>query len=60
MYNYKRAFQKDSKIIVDYFSLIQNIKAKHSILNKNTYNLNKTGFIIDIIVALVVIILSKR
>ncbi|KAF1925382.1 uncharacterized protein M421DRAFT_398614, partial [Didymella exigua CBS 183.55] len=43
-YNYKRALCKDPK-----FYLVENIKAKYSILDKDTYNFNKSRFIISVI-----------
>jgi hypothetical protein len=45
-YNYRQALCKDPKAIQEWFTLIANIKAKYSILDNNTYNFNKTGFII--------------
>jgi hypothetical protein len=59
-YNYKRALCKDPKIIQGWFRLIENIKAKYSILNNNTYNFNKTSFIIGIILTRAVVTTSKR
>ena len=55
-YNYKRALYKNFKLIQDQFQLIENIEAKHSIQNKDTYNFNKIGFIIGQILTRVVII----
>ena len=45
-YDYKRALCKDSGVVQGQFSLVANIKAKYSILDNDTYNFNKTGFII--------------
>ena len=45
-YNYKRALCKDSKVLQGQYSLVANVKAKYSIQDKDTYNFNKTGFII--------------
>ena len=49
-YNCQRALNKDLKVISKWFKLVRNIKAKHSIINKNTYNFNKTGFIMGVII----------
>ena len=48
-YDYQRAKYEDQKAIREWFNLIQNIKAKHRILDDNTYNFNKTGFMMGII-----------
>ncbi|KAF1925490.1 uncharacterized protein M421DRAFT_69998, partial [Didymella exigua CBS 183.55] len=40
-YNYKQALCKDSG-----FCLVENTNAKYSILDKDTYNFNKSRFIV--------------
>ena len=57
-YDYQRAKYKDRKAIREWFNLIQNIKAKHGILDNDIYNFDKTSFIIGIIFAGIVIISS--
>ena len=42
------------------FKLMYDIKIKYSITNKNTYNFNKVGFIISIILIKAVIIAFKK
>jgi hypothetical protein len=59
-YNYKRALCKDPEIIQGWFQLIENMKAKYSILNDDTYNFDKTGFMIGIISTRAVVTASKR
>ena len=59
-YNYKRALCKDSKVIKGWFRLVENIKAKYSILNNNTYNFNKAGFIMGVILTGVVVTALER
>jgi hypothetical protein len=36
-------------VIRDWFWLVENTKAKYSILDEDTYNFNKSGFIIGVI-----------
>ncbi|KAF1924344.1 uncharacterized protein M421DRAFT_37590, partial [Didymella exigua CBS 183.55] len=52
-YNYKRALCKDPK-------LVENTKAKYSILDKDTHNFNKSSFIIGVISTSAVVTGSKR
>ncbi|KAF1928794.1 uncharacterized protein M421DRAFT_62886, partial [Didymella exigua CBS 183.55] len=52
-YNYKRALYKDLK-------LIENTKAKYSILDKDTCNFNKSSFIIGVISTGAVVTGSKH
>ena len=59
-YNYKRAKYKDLEVIKPQFKLIHNTKAKYSITNKDSYNFNKSGFIMGVILTGTVIIGSKR
>jgi hypothetical protein len=44
-YDYKRAFCEDSDDVRAWFELVGNTKAKHSILDDNTWNFDETGFI---------------
>jgi adenine-specific DNA methylase len=59
-YDYKRALCEDPEIIQGWFRLIENMKAKYGILNNDTYNFNKTGFIIGIISTGAVVTASER
>ena len=48
-------------LIKSQFNLVEQIKAKYSIYNKDVYNFNKASFIIDkIITQLIIIVLEKR
>ena len=58
-YDYQRAKYEDRKAIREWFNLVRNIKAKHGILDDNTYNFNETGFMIGIIHAGMVVISSN-
>ena len=58
-YDYQRAKCEDQKAIREWFDLVRNIKAKHGILDNNTYNFDETSFIIGIIHAGMVIISSN-
>ena len=59
-YNSQRALCEDAGIIKPWFKLYNAIKEKYGILNKDTYNFNKTGFIIGVITSQLVIIGRKR
>jgi len=57
-YDYQRAKYEDRKAIREWFNLIRNIKAKHRILDNDTYNFDETSFIIGVIHVGIVIISS--
>jgi hypothetical protein len=59
-YDYKRALCEDSGVVQSWFSLVANIKAKYSIQDNNTYNFDKTGFIIGQIFLGAVVTASER
>jgi hypothetical protein len=59
-YDYKRALYKDPKVIQGWFRLVENTKAKYSILDKDTYNFNKSSFIIGVILIGAVVTGSKH
>src|SRR5437667_9362293 len=48
-YDYQRAKCEDRKAIGEWFDLVRNMKAKHGILDDDTYNFDETGFMIGII-----------
>jgi hypothetical protein len=48
-YNQRQALCEDYTTIAAWFQLVQNVKAKYSILDKDTWNFNKTGFIMGVI-----------
>jgi len=54
-YDYQRAKCEDLKIIGEWFALMHNTKVKYGILNKDTYNFNKIGFIMGIITPIIVV-----
>ena len=59
-YNQQRALCEDPKIISSWFTLIQRTKEKYSIIDEDTYNFNKTGFIIGKILSQLVVTGSER
>jgi hypothetical protein len=46
-YNYKRALCKNPEIIQGWFGLVVNIKAKYGIQDEDTFNFDKTGFMMN-------------
>ena len=48
-YDNQRALCEDPEKIEKWFCLVQNTIAKYSVCNKDIYNFNETGFLIDII-----------
>jgi hypothetical protein len=59
-YDYQRALCKDPEIIGNWFRLLRNIMAKYRIIDENLYNCDKTGFIMGIITASMVITHSDK
>jgi hypothetical protein len=59
-YNYQRALCEDPEVIGNWFRLLRNIMAKYGITDNNLYNFNKTGFIMGVITALMVVTRSNR
>lgn len=43
-YDYKRALCEDPEVIQGWLRLVENMKAKHGILDNDTYNFDETGF----------------
>jgi hypothetical protein len=48
-YDYKRALCEDPKVIQGWFQLVENTKAKYSILDEDTYNFDESGFMMGMI-----------
>ena len=48
IYDYRRALCEDPNVINAWFNLVSNTRNKYSILNCNTYNFNKLGFMIGV------------
>jgi hypothetical protein len=59
-YDYKRALCEDPEIIQGWFRLVENMKAKYSILDDDTYNFDETGFMIGMILTGAVVTASER
>jgi len=57
-YDYQRAKCEDPTVIHEWFALIHNIKVKYGILNDDSYNFDKTGFIMGIIITFIVVTTS--
>lgn len=47
--NQDQFLAQDNNIIYNWFNLYQSTKAKHGILNKNTYNMDENRYIMGII-----------
>ena len=60
VYDFQRAVCEDPELINAWFKLVNNIKAKYSIINNDFCNFNKTGFMISVIYALMVITRINR
>ncbi|KFZ20749.1 hypothetical protein V502_03005 [Pseudogymnoascus sp. VKM F-4520 (FW-2644)] len=58
-YDYKRAKCEDPKIIQDWFSPVQNVIAKYSILEQDIYNFDEAGFAIRVIATAKVVTSSE-
>ena len=48
-YDYQRAKCEDPKVISQWFTHVQNVKAKYGIVDDDIYNFDKTGFMMGII-----------
>lgn len=48
-YDHQRALNKNLQVIKKWFDLVRSTKEKFEILNKDTYNFDKTGFTMNII-----------
>jgi RecB family endonuclease NucS len=59
-YDYKRALCENPEVVRGWFRLVENTKAKHGILDEDTYNFDESGFMIGIISTRVVVIGSER
>jgi hypothetical protein len=59
-YDYKRALCEDPDDVRAWFKLVGNTKAKHGILDDDTWNFDKTGFMMGQIVPSMVITASER
>jgi hypothetical protein len=59
-YDYKRALSEDPVVIQDWFRRVANIKAKHGILNDDTYNFDESGFMMGQISTGAVVTSSER
>jgi hypothetical protein len=59
-YNYQRAAYEDPALILPWFELVQSIKAKYGILDKDTWNFNELGFLIGKITSQLVVTGSEK
>ncbi|EAQ88886.1 hypothetical protein CHGG_05505 [Chaetomium globosum CBS 148.51] len=57
-YDYQRAKSEDPKIIGQWFTLVQNTRAKYGIVDDDVYNFDETGFMMGIIFAGMVVTTS--
>ena len=47
--SYRRADCEDLEVILGWFHLLENIKAKHGILGEDTYDFDTSGFMTGVI-----------
>jgi hypothetical protein len=59
-YDYKRALCKDPEVIRGWFKLVENTKAKYSILDEDTYFFDKSAFMMGMILTGAVVTGSER
>lgn len=59
-YDYQRALCEDSKIIADWFRLVNNTRAKYGITDEDIYNFDETGFQMGVIGTARVVTRSER
>jgi hypothetical protein len=59
-YDYKRALCEDPEVIRGWFKLVENTKAKYGIQDEDTYNFDKSGFMMGIILTGAVVTGSER
>ena len=59
-YDYKRALCEDPEVIQGWFRLVENTKAKHGILDEDTYNFDESGFMMGVISTGAVVTGSER
>lgn len=59
-YDYERAFYEDRKVFGNWFRLVENMKAKYGIQDCDFYNLDETGFMVDMIRPSMVVTRSDR
>ena len=55
VYDFQRALCEDPELIGAWFRLVENIRAKYSVLDYDFYNFDETGFIISIICPTIVV-----
>jgi hypothetical protein len=60
VYNRQRALCKDPILISSWFELVEQTKAKYSILDKDVYNFDKAGFMMSKITIQLVVTRSGR
>jgi len=59
-YDCSRALCEDSEVMEGWFRLVQNTKAKYGIQDEDTYNFNKTGFMMGQISTELVVTAAER
>jgi hypothetical protein len=59
-YDFQRALCEDPELIKRWFELVKNMRAKYGIQDEDFYNFDKTGFIMGVICAAMVVIRSDR
>ena len=59
-YDYQRALCEDPKLIQGWFGLVTSVKAKYGIQDADTYNFDKTGFMMGQITTSMVVTSTER
>jgi hypothetical protein len=59
-YDHQRAACKDPALIQPWFKLVQSVKARYGILDEDTWNFDKTGFLIGKITSQLVVTGSDK
>lgn len=60
VYDFQRALCEDPELISAWFRLVENIRAKYSILDCDFYNFDETGFIMGVICPAMVVTRADR
>jgi hypothetical protein len=60
VYNFQRALCEDPELIGAWFRLVENIRAKYSVVDSDFYNFDETGFPIGIITPGIVVTRTDR
>ncbi|KFZ25520.1 hypothetical protein V502_00001, partial [Pseudogymnoascus sp. VKM F-4520 (FW-2644)] len=60
VYDFQRALCEDSELIGTWFQLVENMRAKYSVLDCDFYNFDETGFMMGVICPTMVVTCADR